>query len=1109
MLASEVTVQFPNTHLQLSAGAGDPAFCPTSAVGSASDWGNLSVALLPGINAFFASLSPRYKSQPHSATAAPPATPPDWDTVSSQAGNLVSKVKLASNVLGCWVPSVRVVTEAVATVCSTLSLAEELDEVLEQKRPPQTPSLTGPVATGLTLVIMDNIPSAGAVPPSGMPGSVQNPIPVSDSATLSMIGQKGYPKDGYYIQERSFRHDISKPSPAFAGHYDGGSHSISGLKTCLFSDIERHGVVRNLRLVDVDIDYHHPMQGALACTMEPYSTARGIQVAHANVRSQGGGKDGDLAGVGVIVGHQKEDALISGVDLRNCTVVTYSTFSATGVLGGRIDGRVQDANISNCRAESRNVNSPTGTGAGQLRGDIERLAIEGSQVISRQQNSPAGIGAGQMERGSIRQFSAGRCEVLAEGQSPVAGVGAGMAVGELQQLTVVKCRVKAREKAAIAGIGAGQLGSQSAGEDSHLDNLIAVDSSVETQGDASAGIGIGRLNTYSRADRMTLINCSVTGQAGRAYTGIGAGYSSGQINNLTSVASEARNSAGTAGLVSGNNGTAQGTASLNSRINDKLRTSNPPDLPGLCSDADPRFVTPDCSPALYTDARPALLSTPLAPARGSVWLPIEVNNEATLNSIGHNASFPSDAVYIQTRDLDGSRLDSNSSLVFSGHYDGQNHMIRNQHECLFGHLRGTLKNLHLTGARINTSGQNTAVAACTMSGGSLIKNLWITDSQVSNQEAPAGIVSGQRIGRHNQVMNIVVDNATVENQGAAAGVIAGQCEGVTKVVDIHNSRVKTRGNRASAGLGCGWLSGELDTFDATCSQVETLGRGSSAGIGAGIVIRGKLNRMTIIDSTVRTSGKAADAGGGAGILDGELNYFNALHTKIHTKGNQTSAGTGVGQLYHVSKMKHISSANCETVTEGSQTHAGVCAGTTDNGSDLSFTKSVNNTVRVNDQSSFATVHGQLPDGTEAVAKQSITVNTRVNHTLVDDGPVPHNVRKNFCEFANPRLVLADCRINQLNLAESCARPFLYPAPNALPTTKVPTRLEETVTLPPVSLLPVTTVVPLATGLSISTMVGIAAVGTVGVIAAGAVAAYCYHRYHRSPKPEDDAMMEML
>ena len=1121
-------MQLPNAHPQPSAAIGFPAFCPTSVTGSASTWGSLSVSVLPTFSVFFASLSPRYETPRQSSTVVPPAmaSPAEADTSSWKAGDVASKIKLASSVIACWVPSVRVVSETVAALCSTVSLAETLDGVLADKKGKHPLiNLTGPATAALTLALLDNLPCAAAVPPMGRPGSAQNPIPISDGATLGKIGQAGYPTDAYYIQKRSFHHDRNVPGPAFAGHYDGGCHTISGLKTCLFSAIQRHAVVRNLRLVDIAIDYHRSVEAALACTMEPYATARDIQVANARVWSQGVGEYDHLAAVGTLVGHQKKDALISGVDLQNCTVESYSSYSATGVLGGRIDGWVQDANITRCRAEGHKPDSPTGIVAGSLAGHIERLAVERSQVHTHRARAHAGIGAGRMERGSIEQFGAGRCEVLTDDEEAMAGIVAGIAVGDLQQMTVAGCLVKTREAGSFAGIGTGQLGTGPGGENL-LDGLVAVDSSVETLGNAYAGIGVGYLNS-GRAERMTLINCSVTARGDRVLTGVGAGFNARQINKLISVGCQARNGDGTAGLESGNEGgMAQGTASLNSRINDKLLTLNPPGLPGLCCHADPRFVTTDCSPVLGNDTRPVCQSTPLTPACGTVWLPIEVNNEETLNSIGRNASFPSDAFYIQTLDLDGSRLNSNPDLVFDGHYDGQNHVIRNQHGCLFRRLRGTLKNLHLTDAQINVNERYAGVAACSMSGGSLIQNLRITNSRVINR-GPAGIVVGQRLGMHDQIADIVVRNATLETHVdyAAAGGIAPACEGVTRRVDIHNSLVKTHGDWASAGLGCGRLYGDLDTFDATCSQVATLGRGARAGIGAGRVDRGQLRQMTIVNSTVSTSGRAADAGGAAGYLHGRLEYFNALYTRVHTAGILSRAGTGVGYLFPFGQMINITSVHCETVTEGSQAHAGVCTGfiDSDDNNVLRNTRSVNNTVQVHDRRSKASVHGILDNGSEASPDQSITVNTRVNHTLVDDGPVPLNISKTFCEFASPGLVSADCRINSRNVSENCARPSFPSLPNIstqlttctqapLAPTSVPVQSitcppvpttstdapARTVTLLPVSLQPlaITTAVPLATGLSGSAIAGIAIASTVGVIAAAIVAGYCYHR-HRS------------
>ena len=609
-------MQLPTSHLQPSVAVDFPAFDSRPATDSANTWGGLSVAVLPTITAFFASLSPRYQTQQQSPQMVTPdnaAEPTSW-----KAGDIASKVKLACNMLACWVPSVRVVNETVAAICSTLSLAQELDDVLVGKKEQHAyrpTSLNGPAAAALTLVALDSLAPAAAVPAPGLPGSRQNPIPVPDGVTLGKIGQAGYPTDAYYIQNQSFSHNISEPGPDFDGHYDGGCHSISGLKNCLFNTIERHGEVHNLRLVNIDINDTSHATGGLACIMAPNSTARNIQVAHARVSNQAASSEANPVATGIIVGHQKEGALINAVNLRNSSVLTYSKYSATGVVGGLIDGRLQDANITDCQAESRSRDSPTGIGAGRLRGDIERMAVDDSKVTTRHRRSYAGIGAGHMKHGSIKEFGAGRCQVFADGLQTAAGIGAGQAVGDLKQMTMAKCHVKTTQDG-VAGIGAGQLGVPSSGEHGHLDTLFAVASTVATEGDkASAGIGVGKLDIFSRADRMTLFNCTVITSGDGVLTGIGAGSNAGQINNLTTVYSEARNSNDTAGLEAGESLMAEGTASLNSRVNNELQTMNPPSLPGLCRNADRRFVTRDCAPV-----PPAPTGVPPLPA-GNVSLP--------------------------------------------------------------------------------------------------------------------------------------------------------------------------------------------------------------------------------------------------------------------------------------------------------------------------------------------------------------------------------------------------------------------------------------------------------------------------------------------------------
>ena len=134
-------MQLPASYAQPPATVDSPSFFPAPVTGSVSRCCGLSVAVLPTITAFFASLSPRYETQRQWSTAAPPtmANSADPGSRSFKAGDVASKVKLACNVLASWVPAIGVVNEAVTVVCSTLSLARELDGVLEGKKKKTAP----------------------------------------------------------------------------------------------------------------------------------------------------------------------------------------------------------------------------------------------------------------------------------------------------------------------------------------------------------------------------------------------------------------------------------------------------------------------------------------------------------------------------------------------------------------------------------------------------------------------------------------------------------------------------------------------------------------------------------------------------------------------------------------------------------------------------------------------------------------------------------------------------------------------------------------------------------------------------------------------------------
>ena len=1151
-------MQLSSAYQSLAATGGGPGSVPSATVNTSGSLGRFAVSVVPLLTTFFSSLSPAYGQDDKRQMSEFVESLPGSSGSQVKTGELVQKVKFACNVLSSWAPSVRVVTDVVANLCSSLSLAQDLGQVLDgqkaNKRPATSATISVPAGAALTLVAFDNLGGAAAVPTHGERGSSQDPILVHNSETLSMIGQdeKNYPASAYYLQNDSFSHENKKPGALFSGHYDGGCHTISGLKDCLFSEIGRHGVVRNLRLdnininINITVDYGLKDHGVLACIMSPFSTARNIQVERAEVRVHADSYNPrNLDGTGALVGHQHHSSLITDVDLRNCTVVSTGNYIATGALGGRIEGKLEGVNVSRCQVNTRGNESPAGIGAGQLQGQIKDLAVTDSRAETRSFAAPAGIGAGCiMPGGTIKRMSVKYCRTKTEGSfRSAAGIGGGMVLGDLEQFTVIDSRVETTNKDGFAGIAGGLVGERHGDTLGRVSNMTWVNSDVVTKGEqAHAGLVAGWLQGTARD--ITSVDCEVDTNGVNARTGVGVGINDGEIHNFISVRDRAQNRDNSSGQVAGVDWGTLGDFSLqDTMVNGQLETVNPlANLPGLCANADPRLVDSSCLSGTPAEFSWQCASAPLGSPCGSVWLPIEVNNEETINSIGRSTKYPSDAHYVQTSDLDGARLGGNGPLVFDGHYDGRNHVIRNQHTCLFNTLRGTVKNLLLTDARITAYGKDAAVVACKMDDGGMVEDIWIGNSSVTTRgPALAGLVSARRTGELNWVSRVEIHNSSVETHAdaALAGAVAGQCHGVTEQVDVHHTRVKTHGAGAHAALGGGTVRGKLTSFAATCSQVETNGSGARAGMGAGVLLAdGVIEDATVVNGSVRTTEDGGDAGVGAGQIEenSELRKINALYTKLHTAGKNANAGVGAGSLVKSIIVAHVTGFESEVATTGAQSDAGFGVGIIDANSDryrLMHLASAYNVIKTTANSSRASMTGNLAAGGSAIDPDPITVDTFINSVFKNDS-VTQDTLDTFCDYADRRLVARDCHINRTALPGNCA-PIQFASPPNLTTPSAVCNFSEpaevtvrpsvstsspgnqslvpvsvqpvTVTSSvPVSVQPVTVIssVPLVAGLSTATTVGIAVAASFFVIGAG-IAACCYYRSHHhteAPKKED-------
>ena len=975
--------------------------------------------MLPVLTAFFSSLSPGYKptgSAPVVFTASGSTQRQDW---SEATAGVINQLKLASNIASSWLPQFRVVGEAVATVCSSFSLVHDLGRVFEKKdnhKPPDDSQSAnrGAKAAAFTLVALDTLGCAAAT--TGERGSAQNPISVPDSATLSRIGQTDYPADAYYLQTESFSHNRTGAGVAFGGHYDGGCHTIMDLKTCLFSNLGPYAEVRNLRLANSTIDGNSRYLAVLACEMAPYAKSSNIRVEHSSVSNRRAGNSGDPAATGIITGHQHRAAQMLGSELHNCAVISSQAHSLAGALGGLVNGLAKDAVITHSHVKTAGRHAPAGIGAGKLNGHIVGMTVFDSQANTT-------------------------------GSSAVAGIGAGLVLGSLEELTVAKCRVHTMGKQSHAGIGAGQTGYRNSLDYGFVDGLVSVDNQVNTAGEeAAAAIAVGQLNGENHG--VTSVRSSTRATGRKADAGIGQGddtFNTGESRNQVIVNSTVDSRDGIASL---GHGTVRHMTSLNNRVHAKLQHSfGTVDLANLCSSADPRLVRPDCTvaPALqYNNCS----SEPLKQQSASFWVPIEINDTKTINRIGQSADYPAYAHYLQTANLNGSQLNSHSPLIFSGHYDGQNHVIEDLPACLFKHLRGTVRNLHLTHARIMTDGQSAGVVACKMSDASTIDNVNVSDSLVATRGmAPAGIICGERLGLASQITRVEVGNSSVSTEGeqSHAGVIAGQCHGLTHQATIHNSQASTEGYGACAGVGGGTVKGRLAEATFTCSRAKTNGTEANAGIGAGTVSYGRIGPMTAVDGEVHTRSKRAHAGIGAGEIErfGAVGDIDVLDGKVLTRDREADAGIGAGSLdaQRFGRAYDIRAIGCRARAEGEHSRAGIGVGNINaNVEDIeaggyidriaNFT-SINNTVEAAGRQSHAGVNGVFWDqgntGLKAQAAGSVVVNTRIsNHLndsrLLNQGAFNQGNISTLCSSADPRFVQPDCQTNPDALAQNCLLP---------------------------------------------------------------------------------------
>ena len=573
---------------------------------SAGRSGGYSVALLPATASFFSSLSPRWECAHRGPPVSKAGQVPDKTSWADTGNDIAGKVKMVCNLTSCWVPQLQVACEAVATLCSSLTLTGELARVLAQKENKKCTAASG--AGVVTLIVLDRMAGAAAVPAPGERGSPQQPIEVPDSETLARIGRDDrYPADACYRQTNSFSHD--GPGVVFQGHYEGGCHTITNLQSCLFSKLDRCANVQNLRLADASIEKKRVSQvAALACEMDSYSSARNIAAQNISVHTHATGGPFEPVAVGVITGHQRRAAEVSNIQLRQCEASASDDYAAVGLVAGLASGDLKNINVTRGHTYSTGFGSPTGIGAGDLRGTIDNMQVSESRVVTYYRNSPAGIGAGIVRRdGHISRLAVVGSRSIARGGDSASGIGAGKTEegSLLQGLTMLECRSKTDRTDAPAGIGTGFLGGE-------IKDMVSIGSLVVT---VSPG----------------------------ANAAIGAGDNMGQINGLTTINDTVRAQYGRTGIASGRGkGSAHATLSYNTRTGQEAPDSKGlPDLSQLCARGDVRFLAADCQ-IVHAPMAISPWSCPsndLPPTCNLRWQPIE-NGNMTIDTARGQADNP-------------------------------------------------------------------------------------------------------------------------------------------------------------------------------------------------------------------------------------------------------------------------------------------------------------------------------------------------------------------------------------------------------------------------------------------------------------------------------------
>ncbi len=363
--------------------------------------------------------------------------------------------------------------------------------------------------------------------------------------------------------------------------------------------------------------------------------------------------------------------------------------------------------------------------------------------------------------------------------------------------------------------------------------------------------------------------------------------------------------------------------------------------------------------------------------------------------IGENISELNKASFVLNDDVDMSVIGSfapiGGTLVpFGGTFSGNGHTIFNlkingtSKVGLFASLEDAeISDLVIDSANVDAQGMYAAVLAGQVTGKTVIKNVTVTNSEVSAKEIYAGALVGSVDSGSFAISGVTVTNSTVQSNANYVGGVAGRIFGDGTASNIKVINTKLSGAEYIGGVA-GLADGKASIADASVENTTVQGVSEVSGIASG---RGTatLTQVSVTDSTVSTlaNSSAFTAGGIAASFASSIT--GAEVTGIKVTGGIAAGVVGKTVVNGKLSLKNIKvSASTVTADGANSTAAGVLAVHNTKGSAVISVCSVDAKTRIVSASAASGIVGDITGGESSIVMNSIKSLAEVADTASAD-----------------------------------------------------------------------------------------------------------------------------